>query len=276
LALDHLTAVDATPLELLDLATGSGCQAVSLFLHPLSVLPQMPAFDLVADAKARALFSARRAEHGLKIDLVYPFTLAGSTEPEVFAPALAAAAELGAGAINVLVYDRDEGRRIERLARLSQMAADHGLATAVEFFPPSQVRSLAEALALVEAVDHPGLGVNVDLLHLIRSGDGVEALAQAPPGRLIYAQLCDGSADCAPADRAREAAFERLAPGEGVFDLAGFLAALPATTALSVEAPLGQALAQGVSPIDRVQRAVAGARAALSYDIVQIRTNSVA
>lgn len=268
LALDHLTAVDAGPLELMDLAASAGCQAVSLFLHPLSVLPQMPVFDLVADSAARAQCVARRDALGLQIDLAYPFTLAGATDPEGFVPALAAAAALGAFGINVLVYDRDLDRRVGRLTRLAQLARDHGLVTAVEFFPASQVRSLSDALTLVEAVDAPGLGVNVDLLHLVRCGEGVAALGKASAGRLVYGQLCDGPLDCPAEAREREAAFERLAPGEGQLDVAGFLAAMPSVARLSVESPLGQALEAGVSRTDRVARAVAGARKALSYEVV--------
>jgi sugar phosphate isomerase/epimerase len=268
LALDHLTAVDAGPLDLMDLAAGAGCQAVSLFLYPLSVLPQMPAFDLVGDRAARERCVARRDELGLRVDLAYPFTLAGGTDPDLLVPALVAAAGLGAFAINVLVYDRDPDRRVARLARLAHLAGDHGLATAVEFFPASQVRSLAEGLALVEAVGAANLGLNVDLLHLVRSGEGVSALAQAPSGRLFYGQLCDGPLVCPPEARDREAAFERMAPGEGDLDVVGFVAALPATLRLSVEAPLGAALAAGAPISERVRRAVAGARAALSYEVV--------
>jgi sugar phosphate isomerase/epimerase len=129
---------------------------------------------------------------------------------------------------------------------------------AVEFYPVSQVRSLAEALDLIAQAAAPGaVGVNVDLLHLMRSGQGLAALATAPADRILFGQLCDGPADLDPRLWAREAAQQRALPGEGDFDLPGFVAAMPASTRLSVEVPQAQALTRGLSPARRAARAVA-------------------
>jgi sugar phosphate isomerase/epimerase len=66
----------------------------------------------------------------------------------------------------------------------------------------------------------------------------------------------------APADAVHEAASQRLRVGEGDFDIAGFVRALPATCPISVEIPRDDEVAQS-SALDRAMLALAGVRAAL-------------
>lgn len=265
LALDHLTVADAGPAELVAIAHAVGCPAICLFLGSMAVLPQMPAFDLCGNVQARRELKARMADAGVGLDLAYPFTLAGRTTIESLRPALDSAAALGARMVNVLAYDRDPGRRIETFAGFCDSAREYGLSVVVEFFPSSQVRTLGEALALVAAIGRPGeVGVNVDLLHLMRSGGTIEEVAAAPPGSILYAQMCDGPAAVDPACRDHEASSQRLLGGEGVFDCAGFAAALPAGCPISVELPQGDALAAGVPALERARRAVSSISAAIA------------
>jgi len=264
-ALDHLTVVDADPLALAGIARDAGYRAICLFMEPMDVLPRMPRFDLYGDRVARRALKARLEALGLGLDLVYPFTLAARTEVEGFRPALECAAVLGAGAINVLVYDRDPARRADRFAAVCDLAREHGLKVALEFYPLSQVGSLAEAVALVEPIGRAGeVGVNVDLLHLMRSGGSIADLAAVPPGLIVYAQQCDGPA---VRDRAAwdfEASSQRLPAGQGDFDLRGFATALPPGCPVSIELPREEALAAGVPPLERARQAIDGVRAAVA------------
>ncbi len=261
LALDHITAVDATPVQLAQAALAAGCDGICLFMEPMAVLPLMPKFDIMGDARARADFKRVLQDCGVSLDLAYPFTLAGRTDPDGFEQALECAAELEAGLINVLAYDRDPARRIDVFGRFCERASAHGLRVAVEFYPPSQVRSLAAALDLVRAVGRPGqVGVNVDLLHLMRSGGTLAELAAAPAEYILYGQLCDGPLK-APDDLDAEASSQRCLAGEGDFDLAGFVRALPAGTPLSVEIPRNHAIAEPREA--RARRAVESVRRAL-------------
>ena len=262
LALDHITAVDATPVQLAQTAQAAGCSGICLFMEPMAVLPLMPQFDIIGDTRARADFKCALGDCGVSLDLAYPFTLAGRTDPGGFEQALECAAELEAGLINVLAYDREPARRIDVFGRFCERASGHGLGVAVEFYPPSQVRSLGEALDLVRTVGRPGqVGINVDLLHLMRSGGTLEELAAAPVEYILYGQLCDGPAK-APDDLDAEASSARRLGGEGDFDLAGFVRALPEATPLSVEIPCNHAIAE---PRDmRAARAVESVRKALA------------
>lgn len=262
LALDHITAVDATPVQLAQTAQAAGCSGICLFMEPMEVLPLMPQFDIIGDTRARADFKCVLGDCGVSLDLAYPFTLAGRTDPGGFEQALECAAELEAGLINVLAYDREPARRIDVFGRFCERASGHGLGVAVEFYPPSQVRSLGEALDLVRTVGRPGqVGINVDLLHLMRSGGTLEELAAAPAEYILYGQLCDGPAK-APDDLDVEASSARRLGGEGDFDLAGFVRALPEGIPLSVEIPRNHAIAE---PRDmRSARAVESVRKALA------------
>jgi len=262
LALDHLTVADTTPSQLVETAAAVGARAVCLFLQPMEVLPRMPHFELYGDTPEGRATRARLDETGVGVDLVYPFTLAGRTEIESFRPALETAAYLGAKAANALLYDRDPERRFDRFAAFCELADEHGLGVAVEFYPPSQCRSLEAGIEIVRRLNAPGrVGVNVDLLHLVRSGGHVADLAAAPAEFITYAQYCDGPEDYPLDRRDFEAASQRLLAGEGVFDIAGFAKALPAGVGVSVELPQDAALAQGVPVLDRARQAMDGVRA---------------
>jgi sugar phosphate isomerase/epimerase len=265
LSLDHITAVDADPVQLAETASAAGCAGICLFMQSMDVLPLMPRFDLCSDRSARKDLSRRLADLGLSLDLAYPFTLAGRSDVGAFAPALECAAELRAGLVNVLCYDRVPARRTDKFGAFCDLAARYDLRVGIEFYPPSQVHLLADALALAMAIDRPGqVGVNVDLLHLMRSGGTVAELAAAPQQFILYGQLCDGPAQCDCGDLDAEASSARLLPGEGVFDLAGFVRALPPDCPISVEIPRNHALLAGETREQRVRRAVDSVRGALA------------
>jgi len=237
LALDHITAVDASPTRVIELARATGCDAVCLFLASMPVLPTMPPFDCIADLDLRKAVKQALADNGVGLDLAYPFTLTGRTDVTSLAPALDCARALGAGLVNVLHYDRDPARRVDTFGRFCDLARTFGLNVAVEFYPPSQIGSLPAALDLVARIDRPGeVGINADLLHLMRSGGTLAELAAAPYGTILYAQIADGSID-PPIDREHEASAQRMLAGNGAFDIAGFVRALPLQCPISVEIP---------------------------------------
>jgi sugar phosphate isomerase/epimerase len=263
LALDHLTVVDTTPSQLVSVAAEVGCEAVCLFMQPMDVLPRMPHFDLYGATAERRETRALCEGLGVGVDLVYPFTLTGRTEVTTFLPALETAAYLGARAVNVLLYDRDPARRCDVFSLFCALAAAHSLEVAVEFYPVSQVKSLQTALELVGRPLPGKVGVNVDLLHLFRSGGTVSEIARAPVHMIRYAQFCDGPAVVDQSQLAWEASSERLLPHAGTFDLAGFARALPPDVRTSVELPQEDALVRGVPVVERARRAVDAVRRAI-------------
>jgi len=262
-----LTVVDATPSQLVECAAAAGCKAVCCFLEPMAVLPLMPQFALYGLTREARETKSRMQSLGVGLDLVYPFTLASRTELEAFRPALETASWLGAAAVNALLYDREPSRRIEKFAGFVGLAAEYGLKVAVEFFPLSQIPSLTAARELVTAIGKPAqAGINVDLLHLMRSGGSLAELRAMPAEYIHYAQYCDGPMPepAAGVTAADEASACRLLAGEGAFDLRGFAAALPAGTPASVELPRNAALLAGASMAVRADVAVNSVRGALT------------
>jgi len=263
LALDHLTVTDTIPSQLVEVAAEVGCEAVCLFMRPMDVLPRMPHFELIGATAERRETRMRCEDLGVGIDLVYPFTLAGGNDIGAFLPALETAAYLGARAVNVLIYDRNPTRRLDAFGSFCGLVAAHGLEVAVEFYPLSQIRSLGEALDLVGQRLPGKVGINVDLLHLKRSGGEVSQLAAAPADLIRYAQYCDGVAIVEQSQWAWEASSQRVLPGAGVFDLAAFARALPQDVRASVELPQEDALSSGLPVVERARRAVTAVRAAI-------------
>lgn len=262
LSLDHLTVTDTTPVQLAQTAHAAGCAGMCLFLHPMAELPLMPHFDILGDRAARAEVRAMMDDLGVVLDLAYPFSLGGRTDLAAFAPAMECAAALGARLLNVLVYDRDAARRTDMFGRFCDMAAQFGHRVAVEFYPRTQVPSLAAALELVGQVLRPGaVGVNVDLLHLMRSGGTIAELGAARD-HVLYAQVADGPL-VPPDDLDREASSERMLCGQGEFDVTGFLRALPPGCPVSVEIPRDHAVGV-VTREERARLAVESVRRAVA------------
>ena len=264
LALDHITAIDSDPVTLAQAARHAGCDGIRLFMEPMDVLPLMPKFDIYGDLSARRDLRRQMDDLGVALDVAYPFTLSGRTEVQDFRVAMECAADLGAFLLNALIYDRDPLRRVDTFGAFCDLAASFGHKVGVEFYPPSQVGSLAAALDLVQAIGRPGkVGVNADVLHLMRAGESLADLAGAPAGYILYGQLADGPA-LAPDNLDFEASSNRLLAGAGVFDLGGFVRALPTGCPISVEIPRNHAVAAGVPRDERVALAVDSVRRAIA------------
>lgn len=151
---------------------------------------------------------------------------------------IAAGAELGARNVLIVSANPDAADTRHQFGALCELAEGAGLRAVLEFLMIGQIRTLQEALEVVRDVGHAAGGVLVDALHLQRCGAVPEDLAGLEPRLLPYAQLCDGPAALAGADRQHyleDAVDGRSAPGEGGLPLARLLRALPPLTPLSLE-----------------------------------------
>lgn len=104
---------------------------------------------------------------------------------------------------------------IDWLRRQCQALAPRKVA--LEFLPLGAVRNLATALAILEKVDEPNLGLVFDSWHFARAGFEYELLEQVPGERIHFIQLNDAAAEpwSNPFDETLKG---RLRPGEGVVD----------------------------------------------------------
>jgi len=123
----------------------------------------------------------------------------------------------------------------EAFATLCDRAAEHGLLVHLEWLAWSRIPDLATAWAVVRGAGRPNGGLNVDTWHCARTGTTVEELGGLPGGRVLAIQLDDGPAR-PEANLVEATLHERLLPGAGDFDLAGYLGALEGIGAV---APVG-------------------------------------
>ncbi|MBL8834848.1 MAG: sugar phosphate isomerase/epimerase and 4-hydroxyphenylpyruvate domain-containing protein [Alphaproteobacteria bacterium] len=117
----------------------------------------------------------------------------------------------------------DDGRAAAQLAALAERAARRGLRIGYEALAwGSHVRTYGHAWRLVERAAHPHLGLIVDSFHTLALGDDPAGIAAIPGERIFFVQLAD--APKATLDVRSWSRHLRCFPGQGEFDLAGFLA----------------------------------------------------
>ena len=108
----------------------------------------------------------------------------------------------------------------------------------LEYMAITEVKTLDEALDVVNAVDHPAGGILVDPFHHERVAHDPEKIREIPARWLSYAQLCDMPEGGVVTDLDAyytDAIDGRLAPGEGSVQVAAMARALPANLPISLE-----------------------------------------
>jgi sugar phosphate isomerase/epimerase len=252
LSLDHLTVIDAAPLELIDAAAAGGFDAVGLRI--VTPLAAKEAFPVVGQPDLQRTLKSRMAATGIAIGLIESIWLGADANADALEPAMATGAELGAQLALVAGNDPDEGRLIDNLGRLARIAKAYGLDIAFEFMPFTHVRNIEQALRIKDKVAAPNLRLLIDALHVSRSGADMRALPKFDSSTVGYVHLCDAWAKPPAADGLRdEARLGRFYPGEGGLPLDDFLDAMPSDVPIGVEAPC-RAYAH-LSPVDRARRA---------------------
>jgi sugar phosphate isomerase/epimerase len=148
-------------------------------------------------------------------------------------------AELGAKNVLCVSSDPDMGATAARLAELCTHAESSGMRVALEFGIFTEVKTLAMAMDVLDAVAHPLRALLIDPIHVDRSFSPIAEIAKVPPALLPYAQFCD-----APATRPDPADFGaiitdaidlRAQCGEGGLPLEALYKALPPGIPLSIE-----------------------------------------
>ena len=140
-----------------------------------------------------------------------------------------AAAELGAGHIkvgNIPGTPCEIGRLTERYAELcADAAARHDARVAYEFMPfDVNVHDLDTALAVVRGAGAPNGGLAIDTWHMSKLGIPPADVARIPSEHLTWVELSDGRLENMP-DPVDETINHRRLPGEGEFDVRGYVGA---------------------------------------------------
>jgi sugar phosphate isomerase/epimerase len=240
LSLSHLTALHATPPELVNAAAGAGFDAVGIRVWPAA---DEPAYPMLGDTPMMRETRARLAATGVRVLDVEVLRLRPESRHDDALRILDAGERLGARGVLVICNDSQETRLVERFRAVCEAAAERGLRACLEFMIFSSVKTLADAVRVLGLTAHPAAAILVDALHLQRSGATPADIAALPAGLFPYAQLCD-----APLEPVRppenvaltEARTGRLFPGDGELPLHELIEALPVNLSLAVEAPVAE------------------------------------
>lgn len=126
------------------------------------------------------------------------------------------------------------GAAAERFAALCDRAASHGLLVAIEFLPWTGIPDPKTAWEICRLSGRRNGGLLVDSWHYFHSGADAATLRQVPPDQIVAIQFDDAPRICEGADMLYDT-LHRCAPGEGVFDLVGFIRLLDE---IGVRAPI--------------------------------------
>jgi sugar phosphate isomerase/epimerase len=255
-------------------ASAAGYSAVSLWGRDY----QAARDEGLGDADLVALFD----DHGLAVAELDPawwwtpgadtFSLPPELDPiDVFrfgeSELFGIAETLGARSVNAAevlggAWDIDDAAA--GFAGLCDRAAERGLLVHLEWLAWSRIPDLATALAVVTLADRPNGGLNVDMWHCARTGTTADDLLGVPGERVLAVQVDDGPATAE--DNLIEATLhDRLLPGDGDFDLVGYLGALRTIGAC---APIGVEVfsdeLHAAGPAEAARRAAEATRSVLA------------
>ncbi|MGA8114945.1 MAG: sugar phosphate isomerase/epimerase and 4-hydroxyphenylpyruvate domain-containing protein, partial [Actinocatenispora sp.] len=196
--------------------------------------------DLVHSSCRPAEIAARVADLGLTIELYQPFRDFEAVPAELAAANLRRAErkfdvmeQLGAPVMlvcsNVSAAARDDDElAAEQLYRLAERAHERGLRIAYEALAWGwHVDDYRRSWRIVQAADHPHLGVCLDSFHVLSRRTDVAAIRDIPGEKIFFVQIAD--APPMQLDALSWSRHYRCFPGQGGFDLAAFTAPILAT-----------------------------------------------
>ncbi|MGH3150869.1 MAG: sugar phosphate isomerase/epimerase family protein [Streptosporangiaceae bacterium] len=112
----------------------------------------------------------------------------------------------------------------EAFAGVCDRAAEHGLAAAIEFLPEmSNIPDAATAMRIVTAAGRANGGICLDCWHHFRGANDDDMLRAVPVEAIFTVQFDDGPRQRVDPDYYTDCTRHRNVPGDGEFDLAGFL-----------------------------------------------------
>jgi sugar phosphate isomerase/epimerase len=266
IGIGHLTMLDVAPPDLVSVAHQAGFDAVGI--RAAAVGPTEEPYPMGLGSPMLAETLRRMDDTGIRVLDVELIRLNPQTVPVQLRGLFETGAELGARFVNVMADDTDLDRSRDNFAALVELAGPYGLQPVIEAIPYMQLKSLADAVALI---GKSGGGLLADPLHLHRAGGTPADLRALDPELISYYQLCDAPRDIPTGlprpqelprgqsvenitDIALESRAARLLPGDGDLPLADFVAAMPPRVPVNIEAP-NLALLEKLGPVEFARRA---------------------
>ena len=253
-SLAQLTALHASPPQLIRMAAGAGYDYVGLRLLEVT---GGDAWDLVGDTHLPRESRAALAETGVHVLDVELVRLTPDFALSDLRRTLDVAAQLGVSHILTQAHDEDWARLVHNFGSLCDLLAGYSLTAEVEFLTWTKMRAVDDVARLLRAANRSNVGIVVDTLHFHRSRCRIDELRQLPREWFHFIQISDAPATSPSTVEglifaARE---DRLEPGSGELDLLNLLLALPPQIDIAVEIPNSRLAAQ-FSDDERARRAL--------------------
>jgi sugar phosphate isomerase/epimerase len=264
--IDHLTMLDVSPPELVNVAREAGFDSVGL--RVAATAPNEQPWPMTTSSSMLEETIRRLDDTGIRVLDVEVVRLRPDTRRGDYERVLEVGAWLGARYLSVNSDDPDIERASDTFAAMTAAARHYGLRPVIEPITYTQMSNLQEALYVAERSG--GGGILLDALHFQRYGGKLEDLRSVDPQLLSYIQLCDAplaSPTRLPrprklprgqstdgGDLQLESRAMRLLPGDGELPRSEILAALPTGIPVSVEAPL-MSLWETLAPVELARRA---------------------
>ena len=216
-------SLSGTLEEKIDAIAEAGFDGLEIFENDLVTCPLTP-----------REIRERCDERLLYVDLYQPFRDFESVSDELFHAnllraegKLALARELGASTMLVCANVAtatvdDDAVAVSQLRALGDLAESYGVRIAYEALAWSTYVSTYErSWEIVQAVDHPYVGLCLDSFHIMSAGSTLDAISTIPGDKIFFCQLADAPAmSLDPLSWSRHF---RVFPGEGSFDLRAFV-----------------------------------------------------
>ncbi|MEV8566904.1 TIM barrel protein [Streptomyces sp. NPDC051322] len=212
--------------EKLTAAARAGFDGVEIFENDLIGCPLSP--EEIRD---------RTADLGLTIDLYQPMRDIEAVSPDEFAGNLRRAEHKfrlmrRLGADTVLVCSSVSPHAVDNdalaaahLRRLAELAQGFGIRVAYEALAWGRhVSTYDHAWRIVEAADHPALGVCLDSFHILARGSDPAGIAAIPGDKIFFVQLAD--APLMALDVLQWSRHYRCFPGQGDLDVTALVRAV--------------------------------------------------
>lgn len=147
-------------------------------------------------------------------------------------------------------------RMAESLAQLNADVVKRGFLVGIEILPFTNLATVRESRAVVEAAGIKEGGLLLDIWHMERNNIPHSDIAALPPEMIVSIEINDAAAEV-QGDLWQDTLNSRLLPGHGSFDIDGFLSAVYST---GFDGPAGVEI---ISAEQRLKPLEAGARDAI-------------
>jgi len=236
-SLAHLTVLGCAPPEMVYIAAMTGYDYVGI--RPIYMgLPGEPNYDLASNKEMFKATKSALATTGVKLNDIELARVYNEMDLEKYERSFEVAATLGAKYVLSSIWTPDKSFYIEKFGEVCNLAKKYDLSVELEFVTWADVRTLQDAMEVLEAVNVSNAGIMIDTLHFNRSRVTIAELKKVPKEYFHFLHLCDGPSEIPTTKEGliHTGRDERLYLGEGGIDIKSIVDAVPNVT-YAIELP---------------------------------------